>query len=135
MRRLATTLSALGFVWASAVTVFLVSAAGYEGISTGSAVAAGDTGISVSLLSANGPWFVGLLVGVTLLAGLPFGLALCYPAGQRTTTWISGLLLLSFSIIAGFSVGLPYLLPALVLLASAIMTPRVQEAWHEETGS
>jgi hypothetical protein len=60
----------------------------------------------------------GLLMGVTLLAGMPLGVALSHPAGQRSTAWTVGLLLLGFCVLSGFSVGLRYL-PTSVLLMVA----------------
>ena len=126
MRRSAATLNALAAVWAAAATLYLLSAAGYRVVSTSSAVAGEDAGVghlAVSLVSASGPWIVALLFVVTLTAALPFGVALAYPAGQRVTTWTCALSLLGFSLVAGFSVGLPYLPPALVLVASALVTP------------
>ena len=125
MRRLATALSALAFLWALAATVYVLAGVGYEGISTGFALTGGreepGPGV-VSLASATGVWIVALLAGVTLLAGMPLGVALSHPAGQRATTWSAGLLLLGFSVVAGFTVGPFYLPCAIVMLAAAAAT-------------
>ncbi len=125
MRRLATALGALAFLWACAATVYLLTTAGYEGISTSSALSGGGgegQRITASLVAVNGPWVVGLLVGVSLLAGMPLGVALAHPDGQGATTWSAGLLLLGFSIVSGFSVGLFYAPSAMLLVTSAIVT-------------
>lgn len=123
MRRLATALGALAFLWACGATVYLLTTAGYEGLGTTSALVDGGIEVrrvSVSLAAANGPWVVGLLIGVSLFAGVPLGVALTFPAGQRSTTWTAALLLLGFSVISGFSVGFFYLPCGILLLASAI---------------
>jgi hypothetical protein len=121
-RHLATALNALAFLWVSAATIYLLVTAGYEGLSPASALA-GNTPIvghiDTSLASANGPWVVGLLLIVSLIAGLPFGVALTSPKSHRAVTWTAGLLLLGFSIISGYTVGLMYLPGAVLLLAAA----------------
>lgn len=122
MRPLATALSALGFLWAAAATVYIAAGVGHEGMSTRFALT-GDEGASgyvgVSLASANGVWVVALLAAVTLLAGMPFGVALSYPRGQRATALGGGTLLLGFSLVTAFTVGLFYLPCAIALLAAA----------------
>ena len=85
MRRLATTLGALAFLWTAAATVYLLTATRYVGIGTGAAMS--ESGVeahrvTVPLLSANGLWIVFLLGAVTLLSGLPVGVALAHPHGQ-----------------------------------------------------
>ena len=137
MRRLATALGGLAFLWAGAATFYLLTAAGYEDVSTSVALAEGTVdaqGVTTSLVSANGPWVVGLLGGVSLLAALPLGVALAYPQGQRATTWSVALLLLGFSIVSGFSVGLFYLPSAVLLLASAIVTVFVRAGGSSAEG-
>lgn len=125
MRRLATALSALGFLWALAATVYILSGGGHEGISTSFTLAGGQRELGrggVSLVSAEGVWLVGLLSGLTLIAGMPLGVALSYPEGQRITTWGAGALLLGFSVTTAVTVGLFYVPCAVVLLAAASAT-------------
>jgi len=125
MRRLATALSALGFLWALTATVYVLAGAGREGISTRFDLVAGaaDAGAGgLPLTSSDGVWVLALLAAVTLLAGLPVGVALFYPEGQRTTTWGAGLLLLSFSAVTALTVGLFYAPCAVVVLVAAIVT-------------
>jgi len=127
MRRLATILSALGFLWACAATVYLVAGAGDGSVGTGSALTAHEAAVGrlpVTLQSANGAWIVGVLVLVTVLAGIPFGLALRYPEGHRTATWAAALLLLGFSSISGSGLGLTYLPVGAALLASAAVADK-----------
>lgn len=131
MRHLATALNALAFLWACAATIYLLVASGYEGTYTTSASTGSDAVVGhmdVSLASANGPWVVGLLVVVTLIAGLPFGVTLALPDGHRAVTWSAGLLLLGFAILSGFVIGLMYLPVAVVLLASATASVVVRGA-------
>lgn len=127
MRRLSLALSGLGFLWALAATIYLLTGAGYESFSTDAALPGGGETVghmSVSLVSANGPWVVALLSIVTLLAGIPLGVGLAHPRGHRGTTWTFGLLIVGFSIVAGFSVGLTYLPVGLVLIAAAAVSER-----------
>lgn len=122
MRHVATALAGLAFLWACGATVYLLSNAGYDGFSTGSTLSGTESvvgHIEVSLVSANGTWVVALLSTVTVIAGLPLGVWLTGAAARRAVTWVSALMLLAFSLIAGFSVGLMYLPGALVLLAAA----------------
>jgi hypothetical protein len=60
----------------------------------------------------------GLLMGVTLLAAMPLGVALAHPSGHRTTAWTAGLLLLGFCALSGVSMGLPYLPSAILLIVA-----------------
>lgn len=122
MPRLATALKALAFLWSCSATVYLLVASAYEGVNrtsalTGSEAVVGQ--IDVSLASPAGVWVVGLLVVVTLVAGLPFGVASTYPEGHPAVTWTVALLLFGFSIMSGVTVGLMYLPAAVVLLAAA----------------
>jgi hypothetical protein len=129
MRHLATALNALAFLWVSAATTYLLATAGDEGANATSVLSGHEAvvgHVSVSLGSANGAWVFALLVGVSLLAVLPFGVALNFPERHRPVTWSVGLLLLGFSLISGFSVGLVYLPGALALLASAASSVMVQ---------
>lgn len=127
MRRIATTLSGLGFLWAGAATLYLLRGAGYATVTTVSALGVTDAAVGqvrVSLLSAEGVWIVALLSGVTLLAGLPVGVALTHPSGHRATALVVGGLLLGFSFLSGFSMGLPYLPAAAVVFAAGVVSPR-----------
>ncbi len=125
MRRLATALSAVAFLGACAATIYLLTAANYEGVSTGAVLSGGSTEpirVTRSFVSVNGFGVIGLLLGVTLVAGVPLGIALASPRNQQAATWSTALLLLGFSIISGFSVGLLFLPSAAVLLGAAIVT-------------
>ena len=138
MRHMATALKALAFLWVGAATLYLLFTAGYEGVNpasafTGTAAVVGH--IDVPLDSSNGPWVVGLLLVVSLIAGIPFGVALTYPESHRAVTWTAGLLLLGFSVIAGFAVGLMYLPGAVLLLASASAKVVVKGTDWKSTGS
>jgi hypothetical protein len=138
MRRLALTLDALAFLWACAATVYLVLAAGHQGVSTISALTASDVEaqrVTVSLVSAEGVWVVGLLLGVTLLAGLPLGVGLALPVARPTTTWTAGLLLLGFAIVSGFSLGLFYLPSAVLLVVAGVVSTSIESDISPRTGS
>jgi hypothetical protein len=115
------TLSALAFPWACGATVYLLLVSSHPGIAT-SAVLAASGGearrMPPSLATANGVWTAALLICVTLLAGMPLGVALAHPPGQRTTAWAAGLLLLGFCAMAGVSVGLLYLPSAILLIVA-----------------
>jgi len=129
MRRLATTLSALAFSWTSAVTG-LVLLGGGGGIRTGFTLAEGTAEpghTSVTLMSAHGVWLVALLLGITVLAGVPLGVAISYPKGQRLTNWTVSLLLLAFAVSSGLTIGPFYLPGVLALLAAAFASGRVGE--------
>lgn len=125
MRQLATTLALLAFLWAGAATVYLLTATGYQGLATGASVSASGVAahrVTATLLSVKGLWTVLVLSGVTFLAGIPGGVALTHARGQRAATWSVAAILLFFSIISGYSVGLFYLPCALLLVASAVVT-------------
>ncbi|HUF75767.1 MAG TPA: hypothetical protein VMM35_05780 [Longimicrobiales bacterium] len=123
MRRLTVTLSALAFLWACAATAYLLLASTRTGIATPASLAAGGDEATrpPSLATADGVWMAGLLMGVTLMAGMPLGVGLAHPPGQRGTAWAGGLLLLGFGLVSGFSVRLLYLPSAfLLILAGAV---------------
>lgn len=137
MRRLATALSAAAFLVACAATIYLLTAATYEGVSTGAVLTGGGaepTRVTRSFVSTNGSWVIGLLLGVTLLAGVPLGIALASPRNQQAATWSAALLLLGFSMISGFSVGLLFLPSAALLLVAAIVTVFVKAADSSDEG-
>ena len=74
-----------------------------------------------SLTAATGVWITALLAGLTLVAGIPLGVALTHPPDQRRTALASALLLLAFALFARPSLGLPYLPSATLLVAAALM--------------
>ena len=122
VRRLATTLSALGFLWGCAATGYLFVVSSPAGISRAATIAAsaGDgAGMPPPLATAEGVWVAGLLIGVALLAGVPLGVARRHPAGHRWTAAIVGFTILGFCALAGSVVGLLHLPGALLLLASS----------------
>jgi hypothetical protein len=59
---------------------------------------------------------------VTLTTGVPFAAMLAFPGAQRAITWIVALLLIGFSVLAGFTIGLFFLPSGLLLLLAAILT-------------
>ena len=123
--RLAVLLFGLAFTWAAGGSVRLLTSTPYLGVASAAGGHPDPTvgQIDVSLASANGVWVVGLLCLVTVLFALPFGVALTYPTGQRLVGWTIGCLVLAFSIIGGFSVGLTYLPAALLVVAGAALSP------------
>lgn len=125
MRRLATTLSGLAFGWACVATARALVVPAYHSLETSSGTglgAAAPVPSTQTLAEVNGPWVVGLLCAVTLASGFPLLAAIRAPWTQRGATWISALLILAFSLVAGFSVGLAYLPSAVILLVSAVAT-------------
>ena len=125
MQRVAVSLNGLALMWAVGATLWMLEGAGYGGsvvgVMAGPDAAVGHLGVSLG--SAHGPWVVALLVVVTVLSGIPVGVSLTHPAGQRTVGWVAGLLLLAISAMAGFSLGLTYLPVALLILAAAAVAP------------
>jgi len=138
MRRLATGVSALALLSACTASAYLWRVPMYASLSTTSTStsSAVTTGLdSQTLVGANGSWVTVLLVGVTLLCGLPLCVAVAVPGAQRGATWSTALLVLGFSIISGFSVGLFFMPSALLLLVSAILTVFVKEGETPADGS
>jgi hypothetical protein len=123
MRRLSLILAGLAFVWACAVTVHVLQASSQTGM-TISAVVAGIAAdahpVAPPLSSANGVWVTGLLVGISMLSGVPMGVALTYPPVQRATAWTIGCMLLGFCLLGGLSLGLPYLPSAILVFGVAV---------------
>ena len=112
MSRLAVTLSALAFLWACAATAYLMLASSPSGMATAATLAAVGDGarrLPPPLATADGVWMAGLLIGVTIMAGMPLGIGLAHPPGLRATAWTAGLLLLGFCVLSGWPVGLLYL--------------------------
>lgn len=123
--RLPVLLFGLGLAWAAAGSIRLLTSTRYLGIVTEAGRDADPAvgQVTVSLASANGAWIVGLIGLITILFGLPFGVALTHPTGQRFVGWTIGLIVVAFSIISGFSVGLTYLPAALLVIAGAALAP------------
>lgn len=123
-RRLSLILGGLAFFWACAVTWYVLQASSETGM-TVSAVAAGIAGnarsVAPPLASADGVWVTGLLVGISMLSGLPMGVTLTHPPAQKVTAWTTGSMLLAFSLLAGLSLGLPYLPSALLVFGVAVI--------------
>lgn len=96
---------------------------------TVSAVVAGIAGearsVAPPLASADGVWVTGLLMGVSMLSGVPMGVALTHPPIQKVTAWTIGFVLLGFCLLAGFSLGLPYL-PSVILVFGVGLMPNVE---------
>ncbi|MEX2471215.1 MAG: hypothetical protein WEA34_03500 [Gemmatimonadota bacterium] len=124
MRRLSLILGGLAFFWACAVTWYVLQASSEPGMMV-SAVAAGIAGdahsVAPPLASAKGVWVTGLLVVISVLSGVPMGVALTHPPVQRVTAWTTGSVLLVFCLLAGLSLGLPYLPSALLVFGVAVI--------------
>jgi hypothetical protein len=71
---------------------------------------------SASLIEENGTWVIGLLCVPVALAA--FGL-FCALRGRRVLLWVSGLLLIAFVVVSGFSIGMWYAPAALALLIAS----------------
>jgi len=110
VRRVAIALSALGFLWALAASVLFLGGAAPDGS-------------GVSLLTSDGVWVVALLSVLTLVAGLPLGLALRHPAGLRPVSATAGAIVLVISVAAGATVGLRYVPACVALFGSAAIAP------------
>ena len=123
--RPAALLFGLGFTWAAGGFVHLLTSTTHRALLAGAggppAPAVGQMG--VPLASGDGVWTVALLALVTILFAVPFGVALTHPPDQRVVGGTIGLLALAFSVASGFSVGLTYLPPALLVLAGAALSP------------
>ena len=137
MRRLSLLLDAAAFLAAIAMTARLLMVPVYAGMATSTSTSGGAaTPVEVgrSLVAVNGGWVVVVLVGVTLLAGIPLILSLIAPAAQRGATWSAALLLTGFCFVAGFSVGTSFRLSALLLLLSAVLTLFMRSPAPESDG-
>lgn len=123
-RRLSLILGGLAFFWACAVTWYVLQASSETGM-TVSAVAAGIAGdarsVAPPLASADGVWVTGLLVGISMLSGVPVGVALTHPPVQRVAAWTTASMLLAFCLLAGLTLGLPYLPSALLAFGVGVM--------------
>jgi len=125
-RPLATSASAVALLWACGATLYLLAGAGYDGAGTTALLGGSDADVGhvpVSLLSANGAWIAGLLMVLTLLSGIPLGVALTQPRAHRTTALVVAVTLAAFCLIGGRSIGLMYAPAALALFAAAALIP------------
>ena len=121
-------LSGLAFLWACAATWYLLLAASPAGIATSAVLPSSEgepNGMPPSLATAEGVWVAGLLIGVTLVAGMPLGVGLAHPSTQRTTAWTTSLVLLGFCLLSSFPIALLYL-PSTLLLAIAGAVGKVE---------
>lgn len=123
MRILAVILSGLAFSIAIAMTVYLLNAPVYQSETTvlteGGEETIRDT---ATLLEVNGARVVVQLLGVTLVSGMGFLVALRRSAWQRLVTWASALLLMAYSILGSMTIGLAFMPSAVLLLLAAICT-------------
>lgn len=142
MRRWATVLSALACIGAVAASAYLLTVPSYKGVVTSTAttaagsVASGGDAVRFTRILAeeNGTrvWVIPLIV--TLIATAPVVVGFARPTAQRTTIWAAALLLCTFSVVAGFSIGLLFMPSALILLAAAVATFFVRDWPARETG-
>ena len=123
-------LGAGAVVWALALVLgaFLVPAYGGRSCeaSSGAATVCGSIR-SQTLFAVNGWWVVELLLGVVAVTALAFWALHVYCAtGARrahsAAVWLIAVLAI-FSIVSGFSIGLYVVPAALLLFASAALTP------------
>lgn len=125
MRRLSVVLAGLAFVWACALTVHVLQASSQSGM-TVSAVVAGIAAdahpAAPPLSSADGVWVTGLLMIISMLSGIPMGVALTHPPVQSATAWTIGSMLLGFCLLSGPALGLPYLPSAILVFGVAVVT-------------
>ena len=130
LRNLTMLFGALGWVWACATSAYLLVASRGAGLWHGSLFigSEADAGqLLPSLSTATGVWVAALLGGVTLVAGVPLGVALAHPPDHARTAWPAALALLAFSLFAGPPLGPPYF-PAAALLLAATMGGDVELA-------
>jgi hypothetical protein len=145
MRLLTRILSGIAFLGAATASVYLLTATTYAGIATGTdrAFATGSDSagqgmggvqFSETFVEANGAWGVGLLLVVTLATAAPLVATYASLSAQRAITWLIALLLLAFSVLAGFTIGLFFLPSALVLVLAAILTLLIRNDSPDEGG-
>jgi hypothetical protein len=115
--------------WAAAVGLVLAIAAGvwlaaypdfYQGASSSvsSSGVVTTTQTSASLVEENGVWVIGLLCVPVALTALALYFAV---RRRRVLLWLSGLVLLGFVVVSGFTIGMWYVPAALaVLIASGL---------------
>lgn len=122
MRKLATLLSGLAFLISIAATVYLLYAPLYQYVRVIDTARDGETiRGTATLVEVNGFWVVYLLVAVTLSSGAPLFVALTRPTLQRLVTWVFALLLVAFSILGSWSIGLFFMPSAILLLIAGIV--------------
>jgi hypothetical protein len=116
-------------MWAALAALALASAAAlglafYPDFYAGSSTTVTAGGVTVqqsehaSLIAVNGAWVIALLavpVALTCLALL--GVA----RRQRVVVWIAAAVLIAFSVVSGFSIGLFFAPAAFVLLVAAAL--------------
>jgi hypothetical protein len=120
----------LGWAWACATSAYLLVASRGTGLLHASlfmGTEADARQLLPSLSTATGVWVTALLACVTLLAGVPLGVALAHPPDHARTAWPAALALFAFSLFAGAPLGTPYL-PSAVLLLAATMGGDVELA-------
>jgi len=121
--RVAAVLVTVGAVAAVAAAAYLAFAPVYQGFETGRAappgVAATPWEERATLAEVNGSRIYMTLLIPILLAGAP--LLFPRPAGRRVASWLGGTLLLAFSILGAFTVGLLFLPAALAVLLAALL--------------
>ena len=120
MKTLAMILSGLAFLITAAATLYVLNLPVYKGIETVH-TESGTTTIETTktVAEANGPWVVYLLIGLTLISGVPLFIAFTRPTLLRLVMWVSMLLLMAFSILGAFTIGLAFL-PGAILLEGAM---------------
>lgn len=127
LRRLSTISGGLAFFWACAVSLHVLRASSPTGITVSAAIAgvAGEAAtVAPPLDSADGVWVTGLLLIISVLSGVPLAVTLTYPPGQSVTAWTIGSILVGFSVLAGLSLGLPYLPSALLIFMVGVLAKR-----------
>lgn len=123
MRLLATILSGLALLIAIAMTIRLLNVPLYRGFESQCT----DSGCEMvettkTLVEVNGTWAINQLILVNLVTGLPLFVALRRSTSQSLVTWVSALLLWTYSIAGSMTIGLAYMPSALLLLITAIVT-------------
>jgi hypothetical protein len=105
-------------------SAYLLFASGYAGFGTNvSTQGAGVTSHTTSsLVQVNGGWAVLVMAVACSIAGAPLLSLFSGTLGLRFVTWLCALLLLGFSLIAGFTVGLYFMPAALILLIAGVVS-------------
>jgi hypothetical protein len=123
LRTLATIVSGLALLASIAATIYLLNAPLYQVVETHCTESGCETIQGTrTLVEANGSRVIILLTLITLASGVPFVVSLTLPRLQRLVTWVFALLILAFSIIGSFTIGLAYMPSAILLLIAAVLT-------------
>lgn len=132
LRKPAMILSGLALLIAVLVTISLFNTTVYEetgGSCTAVCDANGNctescetTQVRVTLIEENGPRVMILPIAATLVSGVPIFVALRRSRLQRLFSWIPALLLMTYSIVASFTIGYIFLPSAILILIAAIIT-------------